>query len=63
MKKLLIATGCISAIILMSSCTADYLESVENENSSNYNKISISATAEVTPPPPPLIDDRDKTKF
>lgn len=46
----------------MSSCTADDLESVENENSSNYNKISISATAEVTPPPP-LIDDRDKTKF
>ncbi|MDI5887655.1 hypothetical protein [Flavobacterium yafengii] len=63
MKKLLIAMGCISAIILMSSCTADGLESVENENSNNYNKISVSATDEIIPPPPPIIDDRDKTKF
>jgi hypothetical protein len=62
MKKLLIAIGCISAIILMSSCTTDSLESVEKENSNNYNKISVSATDEVTPPPPPLVDDRDKTK-
>jgi hypothetical protein len=62
MKKLLIAMGCISGIILMSSCTTDSLESVEKENSNNYNKISVSATDEVTPPPP-LIDDRDKTKF
>lgn len=59
MKKLLIAMGCISAIILMSSCTADGLESVEKENSNNYNKISVSASDEVTPP---LIDDKDKSK-
>ncbi|MFV8369592.1 hypothetical protein [Flavobacterium sp. LB2R40] len=62
MKKLLIAMSCISAIILMSSCTTDSLESDEKENSNNYNKISVSATDEVIPPPP-LIDDRDKTKF
>lgn len=54
--------GCISAIILMSSCTTDSLESVEKENSNNYNKISVSAIDEVTPPPPPIVDDRDKTK-
>lgn len=62
MKKLLIAMGCISAIIFMSSCTADSLEYVEKENLNNYNQISVSAIDEVTPPPP-LIDDRDKTKF
>jgi hypothetical protein len=59
MKKLLIAIGCISAIISMSSCTADGLESDKKENSNNYNKISVSATDEVTPP---LIDDKDKSK-
>ncbi|TDE52710.1 hypothetical protein [Flavobacterium sp. GT3P67] len=62
MKKLLIAMGCISAIILMSSCTTDSLESDKKENSNNYNKISVSATDEIASPPPPLIDDRDKTK-
>ena len=45
----------------MSSCTADGLESVENENTNNYNKISVSATDEVIPTPS-IIDDRDKTK-
>jgi hypothetical protein len=59
MKKLLIAMGCLSAVILMSSCTTDSIGDTEKETSSKYTKLSVSATDEVIPPP---IDDRDKTK-
>ncbi|WP_208609323.1 hypothetical protein [Flavobacterium xinjiangense] len=51
--------GCLSAVILMSSCTTDSIGDAEKETSSKYTKLSVSATDEVIPPP---IDDRDKTK-
>jgi hypothetical protein len=60
MKKLLLAMGCISAAVAMSSCTADGLDT-EQENSKHYNQITVSATDEPIPVPP-LIDDKDKTK-
>ena len=59
MKKLLIAMGCISAVISMSSCITDSIEGTDKEISNKYTKLSVSATDEVIPPP---IDDRDKTK-
>jgi hypothetical protein len=41
MKKLLIAMGCVAAIILMSSCTAD---NIEDSNKSINNNIQQTPT-------------------
>ncbi|MFV5703043.1 hypothetical protein ACM55F_14320 [Flavobacterium sp. XS2P12] len=64
MKKLLIAMGCVAAVILTSSCTTDSLEGQENTNNSkNYstkpnNSLNISNSI--------LLDtggdDKDKVK-
>jgi hypothetical protein len=58
MKKLVIAIGCISAVILMSSCTTD---SIQDPNNSIKNNIQKTAS------PGPVIldtgdDNIDKTK-
>lgn len=58
MKKLLIAMGCVAAVILTSSCTTDSLEGQENTNNNNIQK---------TATPSPVIldtgdDNIDKTK-
>lgn len=44
MKKLLIALGCVAAVILMSSCSSDSLE--ETENTMN-KKIQETLSTEV----------------
>jgi hypothetical protein len=63
MKKLITTFGCLTAIILMSSCTAD---SVEGPNTEALNK-----ETKVTPPANPNttakplldgVDDKDKAQ-
>jgi outer membrane lipoprotein-sorting protein len=48
MKKLLIAMCCITAIVLMSSCTTDSVEDIENQNSKTSDQISVSTTVDTT---------------
>jgi hypothetical protein len=66
MKKLLIVMGCITAIILMSSCTTDSVEDIEKENSNNSNQISVSATGDTIPGVTietlDGVDDKDKVR-
>lgn len=66
MKKLVIAIGCLTAIVLMSSCTADSVESFNNKTLKNQNQISPSATTDtipiVTPELMDGVDDKDKTQ-
>lgn len=50
MKKLVIAISCLTAIVLMSSCTADSVESSNNETLKNQNQIPSTAN-------PSAIDD------
>ncbi|HEU4790687.1 MAG TPA: hypothetical protein VFS71_13460 [Flavobacterium sp.] len=60
MKKLVIVIGCLSAIVLMSSCTADSIESSNNETLKTQNQITLpanqSAIDGVNPPRPLLIE-------
>ncbi len=65
MKKLLLTMGCITAVILMSSCTADSVEDIKNENSTNSNQIPISETTDISPVETDILpgeDDKDKAK-
>jgi hypothetical protein len=56
MKKLLIAMGCLTAIVLMSSCTADSVENSNNETLKTQNQVTSpanqSAIDGVNPPRP-----------
>ncbi|MFV5700202.1 hypothetical protein ACM55H_17730 [Flavobacterium sp. ZT3R17] len=56
MKKLLIAMGCVAAIVLMSSCTADSVENSNNEILKTQNQVTSpanqSAIDGVNPPRP-----------
>ncbi|MBW4359331.1 hypothetical protein [Flavobacterium taihuense] len=56
MKKLIIAIGCFTAIVLMSSCTADPVESSNNETLKTKNQVILpanqSAIDGVDPPRP-----------
>lgn len=66
MKKLVIAMGCLTSVVLMSSCTADSVESSDNETLKNLNQISPSATNDTVPLAAPQlmdgVDDKDKTQ-
>lgn len=56
MKKLVIAIGCLMTIVLMSSCTADSVESSNDKTLKNQNKFNSSANHStidgVNPPRP-----------
>lgn len=56
MKKLLMAMGCVAAIVLMSSCTTDSIESSNNETLKIQNQVTSpanqSAIDGVNPPRP-----------
>ena len=58
MKKLVFTIGCVITIALMSSCTTESIDDIQNQNSKTSNQISISATEATTV----AIDDKDKTK-
>jgi hypothetical protein len=66
MKKLLIAMGCVTAMIVISSCSVDSLGDVKKENL--INKIQISPSATVDTIPGVIIgtldgvDDKDKVR-
>ncbi len=55
MKKLLLFLSCFTAVILMSSCTTD---SIETTNSSEISTLEVPASSSV---PPIGRDDKDKT--
>lgn len=63
MKKLVIAISCLTAIVLMSSCTADSVESSNNETLKTQNQITPpankSAIDGVNPPRPSTESDID----
>ena len=55
MKKLVFAMGCIAAILLTSSCTADSPLETKNENLTNFKKTineNTSAIDDTDPPRP-----------
>jgi ABC-type oligopeptide transport system substrate-binding subunit len=56
MRKLVIAIGCLTTILLMSSCTADSVESSNNETLKTQNQVTSpanqSAIDGVNPPRP-----------
>nr|WP_314897229.1 hypothetical protein [uncultured Flavobacterium sp.] len=56
MKKLVFAMGCVAAVILMSSCTTDSVESSNNETLKTQNQVASpanqSAIDGVNPPRP-----------
>lgn len=58
--------GCIAAMIVISSCSADSLEDVKKENSIKKNEISPSAATDTIPIAPSQlidgVDDKDKTQ-
>ncbi|RTZ01310.1 hypothetical protein EKL98_15165 [Flavobacterium bomense] len=65
MKKLLFTIGCITAVILISSCTTDSVDDIKNENAINSNQIPISETTDVYPVETDILpgeDDKDKTQ-
>lgn len=66
MKKLIIAIGCLTAVILMSSCTLDSVDNSNNENLRNLNQISTLPTSDTIPVVTPQfmdgVDDKDKAK-
>ena len=67
MKKLLLAMGCITAIVLMSSCTTDSVEDIKNTtNKNNPKNISVEVMGSIEVPNPNVLEigdiDKDKTK-
>jgi len=67
MKKLLLAMGCITAIVLMSSCTTDSVEDLKNTtNKNNPKNISAEVMGSIEVPNPNVLEigdiDKDKTK-
>ncbi|AOW10807.1 hypothetical protein [Flavobacterium gilvum] len=63
MKKILFAIGSIVAMIIVSSCSADSLDDVKNENAINKSQIT-SDTLRVAPAQlmDDGVDDKDKAK-
>lgn len=69
MKKLTIVMSCFTAIILMTSCTADSIDDTKKENSINSKEVPpIDPYSGITTSPPieadttTGVDDKDKTK-
>jgi hypothetical protein len=67
MKKLIIALGCVSAVLLISSCTTDSVEEIDNTNSKNNPKNSLNSTTAPLDVPSSILmdignDDKDKQK-
>lgn len=54
MKKLVIKIGCLTAIVLMSSCTADSIENPNNETLKSVNQFSSPANQSAIDVNPPL---------
>ena len=67
MKKLLLTMGCITAIVLMSSCTTDGIEDIKNtKNNNNSKTISGEVLGSIEVPNSNSLEtgdtDKDKTK-
>jgi hypothetical protein len=61
--------SCLTAAVLISSCTTDSIDDIKKENSINSQKISPLDVQPLTATTPPVlpdtttgVDDRDKTK-
>ena len=61
--------SCLTAVIVMSSCTVDNIDDAKIENSINSKEVSIIDTSPGTTTTPPAepnttsgVDDKDKTK-
>lgn len=69
MKKLIIVMSCVTAAVLMSSCTTDSIDDIKKENAINSQEVSTIDASPETPTNPPAetdtttgVDDRDKSK-
>jgi hypothetical protein len=66
MKKLLFAFGAITALLLISSCSADDLQDVKTENTTPKNQFSPSAVTDTINSSntvlPEGISDKDKNQ-